>query len=104
MSYISPNAKMHASVNPTDGGQANVQRDSVHSMPLADHEPGKAASNFKLGNFAVDDRRPMKVVVIGAGFSGITAGIRCVTLCFHRRAILNFATSIDSQREFKTLS
>ncbi|KAJ3555089.1 hypothetical protein NM688_g2766 [Phlebia brevispora] len=32
--------------------------------------------SFKLGDFAVDDYRPMKVVVIGAGISGILAGIR----------------------------
>lgn len=33
---------------------------------------------FKLGHFSIDDYRPLKVVVIGAGFSGIIAGIRCV--------------------------
>ncbi|PPQ79898.1 hypothetical protein CVT25_002954 [Psilocybe cyanescens] len=31
---------------------------------------------FKLGNFSVDDPRPIKVAVIGAGHSGIVAGIR----------------------------
>ena len=31
---------------------------------------------FKLGNFAIDDYRPMKIIVIGAGMSGILAGIR----------------------------
>ncbi|KAH9888553.1 FAD/NAD-P-binding domain-containing protein [Cubamyces lactineus] len=29
-----------------------------------------------LGNFCVDEYRPMKVLVMGAGYSGITAGIR----------------------------
>ncbi|KAF7784265.1 hypothetical protein Agabi119p4_430 [Agaricus bisporus var. burnettii] len=33
-------------------------------------------SDFKLGNFCIDDARPVKVVVIGAGYSGIIAGIR----------------------------
>ncbi|KLO16411.1 FAD/NAD-binding domain-containing protein [Schizopora paradoxa] len=33
-------------------------------------------SSFKLGDFSIDEYRPMKVVVIGAGFSGIIAGIR----------------------------
>lgn len=37
------------------------------------------SSSFKLGDFSIDEYRPMKVVVIGAGFSGIIAGIRCVT-------------------------
>ncbi|KAL1676307.1 hypothetical protein EV122DRAFT_280182 [Schizophyllum commune] len=33
-------------------------------------------SAFELGDFAIDEPRPMKVVVIGAGYSGIIAGIR----------------------------
>ncbi|KAF9270874.1 FAD/NAD-binding domain-containing protein [Marasmius fiardii PR-910] len=36
--------------------------------------PGSAV--FPLGNFCIDEPRPMKVVVIGAGYSGIVAGIR----------------------------
>lgn len=28
-------------------------------------------SRYKLGNFCVDEPRPMKVVVIGAGYSGM---------------------------------
>ncbi|TFK83066.1 FAD/NAD(P)-binding domain-containing protein [Polyporus arcularius HHB13444] len=31
---------------------------------------------IKLGDFAIDEYRPIKVIVIGAGFSGILAGIR----------------------------
>lgn len=34
---------------------------------------------FTLGNFAIDEYRPVKVIVIGAGFSGILAGIRYVS-------------------------
>lgn len=34
------------------------------------------AEPFKLGAFSIDEHRPMKVIVIGAGFSGIIAGIR----------------------------
>ncbi|TFK42010.1 FAD/NAD-P-binding domain-containing protein [Crucibulum laeve] len=33
-------------------------------------------SAFKHGDFSIDEARPMKVVVIGAGYSGIVAGIR----------------------------
>ncbi len=29
-----------------------------------------------LGDFCIDEYRPVKVIVIGAGFSGITAGVR----------------------------
>lgn len=31
---------------------------------------------YSLPNFAIDEHRPLRVVVIGAGFSGIIAGIR----------------------------
>ena len=31
---------------------------------------------FPLGDFCVDEYVPIKVIVIGAGFSGIIAGIR----------------------------
>ncbi len=34
---------------------------------------------IKLGDFAIDEYGPIKVIVIGAGFSGILAGIRYVT-------------------------
>ncbi|KAI0712856.1 FAD/NAD-P-binding domain-containing protein [Cerioporus squamosus] len=33
-------------------------------------------SGFRVGNFSIDEYRPIKVVVVGAGFSGILAGIR----------------------------
>ncbi|KAI0812627.1 hypothetical protein BC629DRAFT_949981 [Irpex lacteus] len=35
-----------------------------------------AHSPFTLGNFSIDSSRPMKIIIIGAGFSGICAGIR----------------------------
>ncbi|KAJ3518017.1 hypothetical protein NLJ89_g144 [Agrocybe chaxingu] len=31
---------------------------------------------YRMGDFAIDDPRPMRVVVIGAGYAGIVAGIR----------------------------
>ena len=31
---------------------------------------------FELGDFAIDEYRPMKIVAIGAGMGGILAGIR----------------------------
>lgn len=34
------------------------------------------AEDFHLSSACIDDKRPMKVVAIGAGFSGIIAGIR----------------------------
>lgn len=30
-------------------------------------------STYKLGNFCIDEPRPMKVVIIGAGFSGVSS-------------------------------
>jgi hypothetical protein len=47
--------------------------------PQDDQEAGKSDTNrppFELGDFPIDVTRPLKVVVIGAGFSGIAAGIR----------------------------
>jgi len=45
-------------------------------VPPADK--ARDGSKFRLGDFAVDGHRPIKVVAIGAGFSGIIAGIRLV--------------------------
>lgn len=38
----------------------------------------KTSPTFVSGKFSIDEPRPIKVVVIGAGYSGIIAGIRCV--------------------------
>jgi len=38
--------------------------------------PPTPKSDFKLGNFAIDEYRPLRVAVIGAGYSGVIAGIR----------------------------
>ena len=44
----------------------------------AQPEPiNEVPTKIQLGDFAVDEYKPIKVVVIGAGFSGILAGIRC---------------------------
>ena len=34
---------------------------------------------FPLGEFSIDEHKPIKVVVIGAGFSGVIAGVRYVS-------------------------
>ena len=68
-----------------DGGPS-IESQSSSTSKLAQDGHDEAAtkstdadtSSFKLGEFSIDDYRPMKVVVIGAGFSGIIAGIRCV--------------------------
>lgn len=44
-------------------------------MDIGTHRPVHS-----LGQFAIDEDRPIKVVVIGAGYSGIAAGIRYVKL------------------------
>ncbi|KAL7277474.1 hypothetical protein ACG7TL_008395 [Trametes sanguinea] len=38
--------------------------------------PDMPATPHNLGDFCIDELRPMKVIVIGAGYSGVTAGIR----------------------------
>ncbi|KAI0364846.1 FAD/NAD-P-binding domain-containing protein [Pilatotrama ljubarskyi] len=42
------------------------------SEPNAGSEPAP----YSLGDFCIDEYKPIKVIVIGAGFSGITAGVR----------------------------
>ena len=39
-------------------------------------------NGFKLGDFSIDEYRPMKVIAIGAGMSGILAAIRYSILDF----------------------
>ena len=54
---------------------------------------------FKPGDFAIDEYRPIRVAVIGAGISGIVAGIRYVLLqsflvpciCRDREKLAEFA-------------
>lgn len=55
--------------------------DTVEAPLLPKHvsvsrEESMPKKNFKLSSMSIDDDRPFKVVVIGAGFSGIIAGIR----------------------------
>ena len=50
------------------------------------HEPEpQDDGRFTLGSFSIDEYKPIKVIVIGAGFSGILAGIRCVSATWSRR-------------------
>lgn len=47
------------------------------ALPLNGHTPnGQDSRPFTLGNFSIDEYKPIKVVCIGAGVSGIIAGIR----------------------------
>ncbi|KAJ3994963.1 hypothetical protein F5050DRAFT_1896161 [Lentinula boryana] len=43
---------------------------------LNGHATYSPESQYKLPSFCIDEARPMKVVVVGAGYSGIVAGIR----------------------------
>ncbi|KAF7799420.1 hypothetical protein EIP86_010654 [Pleurotus ostreatoroseus] len=49
--------------------------------------------NLKLGDFSIDEYRPFKVIIVGAGFSGIAAGIR------FRQYIPNLQMVIYEQNE-----
>ena len=55
------------------GGISRVAKAPVD--PQTNSNP-TANETFKLGDFAVDEYKPVRVIVIGAGFSGILAGIR----------------------------
>ncbi|EIW74531.1 FAD/NAD(P)-binding domain-containing protein [Coniophora puteana RWD-64-598 SS2] len=63
MSFGGKNSNGNA--NGVDSGDKPAPNGSLTSTP-----------EFKLGDFAIDESPPIKVVVIGAGFSGVTAGVR----------------------------
>lgn len=56
-------------------------RELLQAAPLNDDSTGceqqETSIPFELGSFAIDDYKPMKVIAIGAGMSGILAAIRC---------------------------
>ncbi|KAH0591296.1 hypothetical protein H2248_001384 [Termitomyces sp. 'cryptogamus'] len=55
----------------------NGHTNGVNNMNGTKAKEVYVASNaYELPNFSIDDARPIKVVTIGAGYSGITAGIR----------------------------
>ena len=49
-----------------------IEPRTKNTSPLFDPR----VSEFQLGSSPIDDARPMRVVAIGAGFSGIIASIR----------------------------
>ena len=53
------------------------QCDPSHS-DLEDSMRFAGSRSCKLGEFAIDEHRPIKIVCVGAGFSGIVAAIRQV--------------------------
>ena len=65
-------------MSPQEGNVPTLS-DSKPSTPFTTAEDGSAVdSRMTLGDWSIDEYKPMKVAVIGAGFSGILAGIRCV--------------------------
>ncbi|KAI0644817.1 FAD/NAD-P-binding domain-containing protein [Trametes meyenii] len=44
--------------------------------PSSASDVDASSTPYALGDFCIDEYRPVKVIVIGAGFSGITAGVR----------------------------
>ncbi|KAI0644768.1 FAD/NAD-P-binding domain-containing protein [Trametes meyenii] len=49
---------------------------SYSRPPASSEDVVPPAQPYTLGDFCIDEYRPLKVIVIGAGFSGILAGIR----------------------------
>ena len=71
------------------------------SLPDQQQQNGR----FTLGNFTIDEYRPIKVIVIGAGFSGILAGIRCVAGLKDHSVNCDILNGIsDSPRRYPTLA
>ena len=59
----------------TNGNATNTHHTTVNGASTT-NGVASGTSGFRLGGFCIDEDRPMKVIVIGAGFSGIIAGIR----------------------------
>ena len=79
--------------------------DSVReeSFPLASEYPTLDVRNDSpLGDFCIDEYKPLKVIVIGAGFSGIAAGIRYSALGFLASVWLTRGTALDSAYRIST--
>ena len=53
---------------------------SGFSRPSQADDAQASVDTFPLGQFSIDEHQPIKVVVIGAGFSGVIAGVRYVLL------------------------
>ncbi|EPQ56351.1 FAD/NAD P-binding domain-containing protein [Gloeophyllum trabeum ATCC 11539] len=56
----------------TETNGTNAPKNGASSLNGTSGHP----NGYKLGDFSIDECRPMRVVCIGAGFSGILAGIR----------------------------
>ena len=57
----------------SNGGDGSDNVEAMHSNGIVQDA---TTSTFQLSNNCIDDARPMRIVVIGAGYSGIIAGIR----------------------------
>lgn len=67
-------------------GEPAPSREATPNALLDNAQSGGGAPNglnapgpgyeLKLGDFSVDEYRPFKVIIVGAGFSGIAAGVR----------------------------
>ena len=54
---------------------SEVQQDGMPGQARARNATSYPATNFKLENHPLDDVRALRVTVVGAGLSGILAGI-----------------------------
>ena len=67
-------ARLRELLSPGSSKKNETPQPSPASIPVPPTQP--AQPTFAAGDFCVDDYRPMKVVVIGAGMSGLAAAIR----------------------------
>ncbi|THH07656.1 hypothetical protein EW145_g3232 [Phellinidium pouzarii] len=73
--YLSPDSAVSPQMASMNRANGFTFSNGMDHLGLHEGVESKT-SDFKLGDACIDDDRPMKVVVIGTGFSGITAGIR----------------------------
>lgn len=89
-----PTAAVDDSTNSSANGHTNG-----HTGQILAQDTSQDTSGFELGQFSIDEYRPMKIIVIGAGFSGIAAGIRFVEVPYVVLAVSAYISYGDRFRQ-----
>lgn len=50
-------------------------KQAVHSVPAQTLDPSKISSDYQINEVPIRHRRPLRVVCMGAGYSGLMMGI-----------------------------
>ncbi|KAI0721757.1 FAD/NAD-P-binding domain-containing protein [Fomitopsis betulina] len=71
-----PLSDIRRSIQPEDASGMSMSMGATQQPLLVLRDQPQQRLRFELGEFAIDEYRPIKVICVGAGFTGILAGIR----------------------------